>query len=85
MQKSVESKRVQDKNSCPFYRQLGLPDFSCHNVPKRWKIYQIAAKLPNVHKIKNCQRLYQTLPIQGPHKFTQIGIFGLKIYHLATL
>jgi hypothetical protein len=23
--------------------------------------------------------------MQGPPKFTQIGIFGLKIYHLATL
>jgi hypothetical protein len=23
--------------------------------------------------------------LQGPLKFTQIGIFGLKIYHLATL
>jgi hypothetical protein len=27
----------------------------------------------------------QHLPLQGPPKFTQIGIFGLKIYHLATL
>jgi hypothetical protein len=25
------------------------------------------------------------LPLQDPTKFTQIGIFGLKIYHLATL
>jgi hypothetical protein len=25
------------------------------------------------------------LPLQDPPKFTQIGIFGLKIYHLATL
>jgi hypothetical protein len=29
--------------------------------------------------------LYQYLPLQDPPKFTQIGIFGLKIYHLATL
>jgi hypothetical protein len=29
--------------------------------------------------------IYQPFPIQGPPKFTQIGIFGLKIYHLATL
>jgi hypothetical protein len=27
----------------------------------------------------------QPFPFQGPPKFTQIGIFGLKIYHLATL
>jgi hypothetical protein len=28
--------------------------------------------------------LYQYFPIQGPPKFTQIGIFGLKRNHLAT-
>jgi hypothetical protein len=35
--------------------------------------------------IPNGQRICQTFPFQGPPKFTQIGIFGLKIYHLATL
>jgi hypothetical protein len=29
--------------------------------------------------------MYQNLSLQDPPKFTQIGIFGLKIYHLATL
>jgi hypothetical protein len=29
--------------------------------------------------------MYQHLPVQDPPKFTLIGIFGLKIYHLATL
>jgi hypothetical protein len=29
--------------------------------------------------------IYQLLPLQAPEKFTQIGIFGLKIYHLATV
>jgi hypothetical protein len=29
--------------------------------------------------------MYQHLPLQEPPKFTQIGIFGLKINHLATL
>jgi hypothetical protein len=29
----------------------GLPDFSIFNIPKHWKIYQIATKLPNAHKI----------------------------------
>jgi hypothetical protein len=29
--------------------------------------------------------MYQHLPLQDPPKFTQIGIFGLKICHLATL
>jgi hypothetical protein len=29
--------------------------------------------------------LYLHFPIKGPPKFTQIGIFGLKGIHLATL
>jgi hypothetical protein len=29
--------------------------------------------------------MYQHFPFQGPPKFTQIGIFGLKTNHLATL
>jgi hypothetical protein len=29
--------------------------------------------------------VYQNFPIRGPPKFTQTGIFGLKINHLATL
>jgi hypothetical protein len=36
-------------------------------------------KRPNGHKIN------QHLPFQDPSKFTLFGIFGLKIYHLATL
>jgi hypothetical protein len=46
------------------------------------KIYQIAVKYlgrPNSHII------YQHLPLQDLPKFTQIGILGLKICHLATL
>jgi hypothetical protein len=34
---------------------------------------------PNVHEI------FHHLPLQDPQKITQIWIFGLKIYHLATL
>jgi hypothetical protein len=30
-------------------------------------------------------KIYQYLSLQHPPKFTQIVIFGLKIYHLATL
>jgi hypothetical protein len=29
--------------------------------------------------------VYQHLPLKDPPKFTQIGIFGLKKHHLATL
>jgi hypothetical protein len=30
-------------------------------------------------------KIYQHFPVRGPTKFTQIWIFGLKIYNLATL
>jgi hypothetical protein len=35
--------------------------------------------------VPNGYKIYQHLPLQDPPKFTQIGIFGLKIYHLAIL
>jgi hypothetical protein len=35
--------------------------------------------IPNGHKI------YQHFPLQDTPKYTQIGIFGLKINHLVTL
>jgi hypothetical protein len=59
--------------------KAGLPDFSRCNIPKRAKIYQITIKCTK------CTKIYQHLPLQAPPKFTQIWIFGLKIYHLATL
>jgi hypothetical protein len=31
------------------------------------------------------RKIYQHYPFQGPPIFTQVGIFGMKIYHLATL
>jgi hypothetical protein len=40
----------------------------------KWPQYR-----PSEHKI------YLHLPFQDPQKFSQIGIFGLKICHLATL
>jgi hypothetical protein len=43
------------------------------NIPNGRKVHK-----PNGHKI------YQHLLLQGHPKFTQIGIFGMKIYHLAT-
>jgi hypothetical protein len=30
-------------------------------------------------------KIYQLFPILGPENFSQIGIFGLKTNHLATL
>jgi hypothetical protein len=56
------------------------------NIPNDHKIYQMALKFfqwpqntPNGHKI------YQDFSLQDPPKFTQMGIFGLKTNHLATL
>jgi hypothetical protein len=39
----------------------------------------MSVNIPNGHKI------YQHFPTWGPPEFTQIGIFGLKRNHLATL
>jgi hypothetical protein len=56
------------------------------NIPNYHELYQMSIKYnkrpqngPSVHKI------YQHLPLQGPPKFTQIWIFGLKTNHLAAL
>jgi hypothetical protein len=73
--------------------ESGLPDFSWSkhtkwgkNITNDHKLYQTAMNdtkwpwnIPNGHKI------YQHLPFKGPSKFTQIGIYGLKTNHLATL
>jgi hypothetical protein len=49
------------------------------NVPNGHKISQMSNNIPNGHKkIKTFSNL-------RPSKFTQIGIFGLKTNHLATL
>jgi hypothetical protein len=56
------------------------------NIPNDQRLYQLAINytkwpqnIPNGHKI------YEHFPFQGPPKFTQIGILGMKINHLATL
>jgi hypothetical protein len=48
-------------------------------IPNGHKIYQFAVKKQMV------RNLYQQLQLHEPPKFTQIGIFGLKQCHLATL
>jgi hypothetical protein len=52
----------------------------------------MTTKLPNGNKIYQIPIKYTKLPqniqknsFQGPTKFAQIGIFGKKTYHLATL
>jgi hypothetical protein len=49
--------------------------------------YQMAINMPKSRNIPSPkgQIICQPFPIKGTQKFTQIGIFGLKIYHLATL
>jgi hypothetical protein len=51
------------------------------------KIYtQNINNIPSGRKIGlNGHKMYQRFPLQDPPKFTQIGIFGLKTNHLATL
>jgi hypothetical protein len=66
----------------------GLPDFSRQNIPKRGenvpndhKMYQEALKfilLPQSKQIAH--KKYRHLPLQDLLKFTQIGIFGFKIW-----
>jgi hypothetical protein len=41
--------------------------------------------MPNGHKLYQMAVKYYKFPFQGPPKFTQIGIFGLNLKHLATL
>jgi hypothetical protein len=48
--------------------------------------YQMPMKYTKWQRyIRNWHRIYQPFLFQRLHKFTQIGIFGLKKYHLATL
>jgi hypothetical protein len=45
----------------------------------------LGATYQNGENIPNYCKIDQHIPLQVPTKFAQIGIFGLKIYHLATL
>jgi hypothetical protein len=51
--------------------------------PKNFQISNKNAKISL--KITFGHKIYQLFPFLGPPKFTQIGIFGWLIYHLATL
>jgi hypothetical protein len=50
---------------------------------KNFQMSKTYTKWPK--NIPNGLKIYQDFPFRGPPKYTQIGIFGLKIYHLATL
>jgi hypothetical protein len=71
-------------------RRPGLPDFSWCMRPKLEKCTKWTQNAPNGHQIsikysKGPYKIYQHFPISGPENFSQIGIFGLKANHLATL
>jgi hypothetical protein len=57
------------------------------NIPKDHKIYQIA--IPKLHQMSimytKWPKIYRHSPFQGPPKYAQVGIVGMKKYHLATL
>jgi hypothetical protein len=56
------------------------------NVPNELRIYYMVIAHPKLPKnIPNVHKIYQHFPIEGPQKFIHIGIFCLKISHLATL
>jgi hypothetical protein len=74
----------------------GLSDFLGPNKPKTGKNIQNDHKL--YQKAVNCTKMavknkfqmlikyiQQHFPFQGPPNFTNVGIFGLKKKHLATL
>jgi hypothetical protein len=50
-------------------------------IPNDHTLYQTAVKQTNGNKMFQMiiKYQYQNFPFQGPPKFTQIGIFGLKI------
>jgi hypothetical protein len=75
-------------------RHTGLSDFNCGQHTKTGKMYQKTTKYIYQMAIKyfqwpqnrpNGHKIYQHFPLQYPPKFTQIGIFGLKTNHLASL
>jgi hypothetical protein len=67
-------------------RRSGLPDFSSCKIPKRDKLSRtIKYKKDRKMDQMSIKYTYHNLPLQGPPKFTQIRIFGLKTNHLATL
>jgi hypothetical protein len=79
---------------CPTgYCLPGLPDLSWSKHTRTVKVYQMTTNytkrlciIPDGHKLyQTAVKVYQHFPFQGPPKYTQLGIFGPKINHLAPL
>jgi hypothetical protein len=76
-----------------FSTLAGLPDFSWCMMPKQDKMYQMSTictelsqNIPNIHKIFQMAIKYINIFQSEALKFfSQIGIFGLKTNHLATV
>jgi hypothetical protein len=70
-----------------------LPDFPLYNIPKRKNkpsdykntIGPLHRYTKSIRNVPNGSETYKNLSFQGLNKYTKIVIFGLKIYHLATL
>jgi hypothetical protein len=58
-----------------------------NNIPNNHKYTRWPQTIPNCRKVVviAVHIIYQHPPLQDSPKFTQIGIFGLKICHLSTL
>jgi hypothetical protein len=54
------------------------------NIPNLYKLSK-GHKICVLHTHTNGRKICQHFPIQGPPKYSQIGIFWTKINHLATL
>jgi hypothetical protein len=55
------------------------------NISNDHKIAKSAIKFTKwPENCPNGHNIYQNRPLQDPQKFTQIELFGLKMYHLAT-
>jgi hypothetical protein len=79
-----ESIQVVEQQDCQIYHspkhQTG------ENIPNYIKIYQMDIKYFQwTNNRSNDHKIYRDFPKQYPTKLTQIGIFGLKTNHLATL
>jgi hypothetical protein len=59
---------------------------TCANIPNYRNTYQMVNKYTKfLSNISYDHKIYPHSPFQGPPKYTQIGIFGKKICHLAKL
>jgi hypothetical protein len=64
----------------------GLPDFSLSKHTNQEKMYQMTTTFTKrPQNTPNSRKIYQHFPYKGPPKYTQIGIFGTKTNHLATM